>query len=63
MPIEREIEKIPKQWIINVAYTVIGESFSAWAYDQIKVRNDKVKKEKDLNIAMDPKIADMFMNS
>ena len=29
----REIEKIPKQWIINVAYTVIRDSFSAWAYD------------------------------
>ena len=27
MPVIRELNRLPKQWIINVAFTVIGEPF------------------------------------
>ena len=30
LPIEKEIPKLPKQWLINVAYTGVGEDFSKW---------------------------------
>jgi hypothetical protein len=29
-PIAKEITKLPKQWIVNVALTVLGEPFKKW---------------------------------
>jgi len=28
LPAEREIEKLPKQWVVNVVYSVIGDPFA-----------------------------------
>ena len=30
MPVIKEIPKLPKQFIINVAYSIIGEPFAKW---------------------------------
>ena len=54
MPVIKEIPKLPKQFIINVAYSIIGEPFAKWVRGQIEARNLKVTKQKDLLIAMDP---------
>lgn len=29
-PEERDLDKLPRQWICNVAYTLIGEEFQSW---------------------------------
>ena len=29
-PVKQEIRKLPKQWIANVAYSVLGDDFSDW---------------------------------
>ena len=57
MPIIKEISKLPKQFIINVAYSIIGDPFGKWVRDQIELRNHKITKQKDLLIAMDPLVA------
>ena len=63
MPVLKEIMKLPKQFIINVAYSIIGDPFAKWVRSVIETRNDKVTKEKDLLIAMDPMVAQAFQNS
>ena len=62
-PIAKELLKLPRQWIINVAVTVVGEPFRAWVKEQISARNIKVATEKDLNISLDPEIAACFRAS
>ena len=63
MPEEREIAKLPKQWVINVASTVIGEPFDQWIKARIIERNDKLAEEKNLLISVDPEVAAAFRGS
>ena len=55
--IQREIEKMPRHYIANVIYTVVGEPFQMWVNKQIDARNDKIKAEQDIMIEMDPECA------
>ncbi len=59
-PDGKEIRKLPKQWIVNVASTVIGKPFIEWLDKQIGSRNEKVAKDKDIMINADPDIAKVF---
>ena len=63
MPILKEFPKLPKQWIINVAYTLLGDQFADWVMGQIEARNAKVAKERDLMINVDPEVAEAWTNS
>ena len=53
-PIWKEMAKLPKQWVVNVAYTTLGNPFKEWIKQAIEDRNEKVTIKKDLNINMDP---------
>ena len=63
LPCEKEIIKLPKQYLTNVIYTIVGENFATWVRAKIEERNAKVSKDKDLMIAVDPAIAAAFQNS
>ena len=63
LPEDRDMHKVPRQWIINVAYTLIGEPFAAWVKDEIANRNDELAKKQNLLIEMDPGIAAAFHKS
>ena len=63
MPIQKEMQKLPKQWIVNVAYTLIGEPFAEWVMSQIETRNAKMAKERNLMINVDPAIAAAWQQS
>ena len=63
LPCEKEIVKLPKQYLTNVIYTIVGQDFANWVRARIEERNAKVQKEKDLMIAVDPAIAAAFQNS
>ena len=63
LPDERDISKLPRQWIINVIYSLCGDSFREWVSQQVKDRNDSLAEKRDLMIAMDPEIAAAFGNS
>ena len=60
MPIEKEVKKLPKQFLVNVAYSVYGDTFAAWVKQRVEERNAKVTKEKNLLISMDPEVAAAF---
>ena len=63
LPFEREICKLPKQWVVNVLYTVIGEAFRAFVKEKIEERNARVIVERDLMINVDQDIANAFQAS
>ena len=63
LPCEKEIFKLPKQYLTNVIYTIVGQDFATWVRAKIEERNAKVSKDKDLMIAVDPAIAAAFQNS
>ena len=60
LPDDKELRKTPKQWIVNVGATVIGEPFRAWIGEKIKERNAAVTTQKNMLITMDPQIAAAF---
>lgn len=62
-PIEKEIAKLPRQWIINVTYTLVGEDFKTYIEARIEERNEKMREERNLLITMDPQIAQAFRES
>ena len=63
LPDKIEVRKCPKQWIVNVIYTIVKDDFGQWVKEQIEERNIKVAIEKDLMIDMDPEIAEAFAAS
>ena len=63
LPDEREIRKIPKQWLINLVYSLVGNDFKAWVRQQIDARNEKHVVSHNLMVALDPEIQKCFKNS
>ena len=57
MPDEKEIPKLPKQWIINLASTTVGEQFDQWIIQKIFDRNQKLAEDNNLLISVDPEVA------
>lgn len=62
-PEDHEIEKLPREWICNVIYSVIGKPFLGWVEARIEKRNDEAVKKADGHLAMDPRIAAAFRAS
>ena len=39
---DKEILKLPKQFLVNVIYTIVGDGFADWIKDRIVARNEKI---------------------
>ena len=52
--------KLPRDWIANVANTIVGPPFEKWVKQNTETRNSKVASKGNLNIAMDPELAAAF---
>ena len=39
LPIIREIRKMPREYICNVIYTLVGDEFKEWMMKRVKERN------------------------
>jgi hypothetical protein len=63
LPILREIRKLPRQFVINTIFTLVGEDFNFWVRTRILERNAKLATDKNLNIKLDHRIAQAYMNS
>ena len=63
LPPEKETSKMSRAYIANVIYTKVGEPFKDWVNAQVDARNEKVAIEGDNVISMDPRIAEIFLNS
>mgnify|MGYP006228891045 CR=1 FL=1 len=59
----REIDKLLRQYVINVVYTLVGEPFRLWVETVMQARDAKITKEKSLGIELDPDILRVFRNS
>ena len=64
LPIEeKERLKLPRQYLANVLYTVLGQDFKNWVDEQVLKRNKKVTKELKTDVEMDPEIEAIFRAS
>ena len=61
--IRREIERLPRAYIANIIYTIVGQPFKTWVEQQVALRNQKVALEGAKMIEMDPEIARIFQQS
>ena len=42
LPDDRDIPRLPRQFIVDVTYTLMGEPFKKWVHEVIKDRNKKI---------------------
>ena len=63
LPPVREIWKMPRQYICNLIFTLVGAPFQAWVNERCQQRNEKIAMERDLNIELDANIAKAFHES
>jgi hypothetical protein len=54
------MEKLPKQWIVNVIYSSIGKDFADWVKARVIERNTNIVKVRQLGIDMDPGVFAAF---
>ena len=63
LPVEKEILQLPRQYIANVIYTIVGKPFSNWVDLKIAERHQKVTSEKNMMVELDPAIAKILQKS
>ena len=63
LPDDVDLEKIPRQWLVNVASVVIGTPFREWVSEQIEIRNAEMANKKGVMIHVDPQILERFHQS
>ena len=63
LPDERDISRLPRQWIVNLIYTLVGDNFKKWVAEKVRTRNDKIASKYDLMLDLEPSIAKAFLAS
>ena len=54
LPEQDEFRKLPRQWLINLTYTLVGQPFADWAKAIMEARNQRLVDEQKLAIDIDP---------
>ena len=54
---------MPRQYICNVIYTLVGPAFKEWVMERCQYRNDRLANDHDTTIQLDPRIAAVFAAS
>ena len=62
-PEDKEIEKLPREWICNILHSVLGRSFKNWVKKRVDARNQGVVVKADGQMSLDPRIAKAFKAS
>jgi len=60
--VAREREKLPRSYLGNLIYTVVGEPFRRWVEGRVDERHDQ-RRQHDDQIHMDAEIAEAYKNS
>lgn len=60
LPVVREVRKMPRSYLCNLIYTLVGEEFKIWVNKRCQQRDESIAAEQNLNIQLDPKIAQAF---
>jgi len=61
--VEEEILKLPRAYIANVIYTLVGPPFKEWVDSVIAQRNQKILEEQNQLIELDPEVYKAFKES
>lgn len=59
-PDEDDLRKLPRQWVIDVTYTLVGRPFADWVQARMEARNADLVAKRDMAIMMDPDILRAF---
>ena len=60
---EREIEKLPRAYVSNLIYTIVGDKFRKWVQGKIQERTEAIMAKQDMAIEMDPEVFKAFKSS
>ena len=60
--LERERTALPRGYLANVIFTIVGQPFKAWV-DRIVNRRHEERRQEQSAIKMDPEIAAIFQQS
>ena len=63
MPEPVELEKYPRQWKINIIYTLVGEEFKKWVKTKVEEYHQKIKDQQNNEFEMDKEIYDLLKAS
>ena len=61
--VDKEVHKLPRQYIANVIYTRLGKPFGNWVDAKVNERHLKVTDDRNMNIELDPEIAEIYRQS
>ena len=61
--VKLERDKLPRQYVINVIYTIVGQDFREWVNRLVDQRHEELVEKKQLYIEMDPEVAEVYNNS
>jgi ferric-dicitrate binding protein FerR (iron transport regulator) len=54
---------MPRQWCINIVYTIASDPFEEWVTAQVEQRNAKVADKNKLELELDSEVAEAFRMS
>ena len=60
LPCAKELDQLPRQFLINVCFTLLQDQFSSWVNQQVALRNEARKTDKNLMIELDEQVAQAF---
>lgn len=63
MPDARDIPMLPRQWILNICFSIIGQDFADFVRGQIDDRHTRLAESQDMNVEVDPEILAVIQNS
>ena len=63
LPEAKELPKVPRQWLANVIFSIIGQPFADWVDSVIQMRNSKIVANDNKFVAMDPEVYAAFQAS
>ena len=58
-----EREKLPRQYVLNVIYTISGQRFRSWVDEQVKRRHQEIAEQRQMYIELDEEVAQAFQQS
>ena len=63
LPDAKELHKVPRQWLANVIFSIVGQPFADWVDSVIQMRNSKIVANDNKFVAMDPEVYAAFQAS
>ena len=60
---KQELEKLPRQYLINIIYTKVGDTFKNWVDEKVDERHEKIKEDGNKMVEMDPELYESYKKS